>query len=218
MTLFLCLVFLTVRCALVGQACDKGFQWERAVELLERMVERDGVKPNLFAYNHAMSACVRCVSYFYLRRACIFCLASCFTHTFLLPPPPPPKERGNFACFHMYVSWGIHCVRCGTCSVFGGVFLLSLSLVVSSFCRCLCLGLPFVSPPGESNRRIYITLRGHSFKERHSLAVVCFLCLAPGFSSPKPLSPFLYSSISRFSSLYFPQYLRVRLVNFFSVF
>lgn len=40
------------------QACDKGFQWERAVELLERM-ERDGVKPNLFAYNHAMSACVQ---------------------------------------------------------------------------------------------------------------------------------------------------------------
>ncbi|CAN0251551.1 unnamed protein product, partial [Ectocarpus fasciculatus] len=41
------------------KACDKGFQWERALELLDRMVERDGVKPNLFAYNHAMSACVR---------------------------------------------------------------------------------------------------------------------------------------------------------------
>jgi len=45
-----------------GQACDKGFQWERALELLDRMVERDGVKPNLFAYNHAMSACVRQVA------------------------------------------------------------------------------------------------------------------------------------------------------------
>ncbi|CAN0380341.1 unnamed protein product, partial [Laminaria digitata] len=42
------------------KACDKGAQWERALELLDRMQERDGTKPNLFAYNHAMSACVRC--------------------------------------------------------------------------------------------------------------------------------------------------------------
>eukprot|EP00904_Undaria_pinnatifida_P012907 jgi/Undpi1/8747/HiC_scaffold_25.g11209.m1 len=39
------------------KACDKGAQWERALELLDRMQERDGTKPNLFAYNHAMSAC-----------------------------------------------------------------------------------------------------------------------------------------------------------------
>lgn len=57
--------------AFAEQACDKGVQWERAVELLERMVERDGVKPNLFAYNHAMSACVR-----YARNALALCFCA----------------------------------------------------------------------------------------------------------------------------------------------
>lgn len=41
------------------KACDKGSQWERAVALLNRMRAVDGARPNLFAYNHAMSACVR---------------------------------------------------------------------------------------------------------------------------------------------------------------
>ena len=45
--------------AICSQACDKGMQWERALELLDRMAERDRAKPNLFAYNYAMSACVR---------------------------------------------------------------------------------------------------------------------------------------------------------------
>lgn len=60
--IFFCLIYLKdfpPSVGSAGQACDKGFQWERAVELLDRMVERDGVKPNLFAFNHAMSACVR---------------------------------------------------------------------------------------------------------------------------------------------------------------
>lgn len=43
------------------QACDKGVQWERALELLDRMEERDRAKPNLFAYNYAISACIRCL-------------------------------------------------------------------------------------------------------------------------------------------------------------
>ena len=67
---FLCVVGRRVF-AFAVQACDKGVQWERAVELLERMVERDGVKPNLFAYNHAMSACVR-----YARNALALCFCA----------------------------------------------------------------------------------------------------------------------------------------------
>ena len=39
-------------------ACQKGWQWERAVALLADM-QRDGVKPNTITYNALLSACAR---------------------------------------------------------------------------------------------------------------------------------------------------------------
>lgn len=40
-------------------ACEKGQQWERALELLEQM-QAQGVRPEAITFNAAISACEKC--------------------------------------------------------------------------------------------------------------------------------------------------------------
>ena len=48
-------------------ACEKGGQWEPALELLQKMQDRK-VQPNVISYNAAISACGRACEWDYARR------------------------------------------------------------------------------------------------------------------------------------------------------